>query len=127
MIMKIQLLYILDCPWCVKTKRLIKESLEELRVKAEVEEILIDTDEKAKKYNFVGSPTVRINGEDIQEDVSKGQCLPCEELAESTEETTEFVRQECMCGCRIYFYKNKQYPYPPKQLIKKALKRKMKK
>lgn len=45
--------------------KLIKESLDELGVKAEVEEILIDSDEKARKYNFVGSPTVRINGKDI--------------------------------------------------------------
>ncbi len=80
----VQLLYILDCPWCVKTKKLIRESLEELGVKAEVEEILIDTDEKAKKYKFIGSPTVKVNGKDIQEDISKAQCLPCEELSEYT-------------------------------------------
>jgi hypothetical protein len=55
----------------------------------------------------MGSPTVRINGKDIREEVSKGQCLPCEELAEYAEETTEFVKQECMCGCRIYLYKGK--------------------
>lgn len=77
--MRIQLSYILDCPWCVKTKKLIRESLEELGVKAELEEILIDTDEKAKKYEFVGSPTVRINGKDIQKEISKGQCSPCKE------------------------------------------------
>jgi len=123
MIMKVHLLYILDCPWCVQTKKLIKESLEELGVKAEVEEILIDTDEKVKKYRFAGSPTVRINEKDIQEEVSKGQCLPCEELAEYTEDTTEFVKQECRSGCRIYFYKGKQYPYPPKEMIKEAIKK----
>lgn len=119
--MRVQLLYILDCPWCVKTKNLIRRSLEELGVRAEVEEILIDTDEKARRYDFVGSPTVRINGRDIQEEVSKGQCLPCEELAEYSKETTEFVKQECRCGCRVYFYKGKQYPYPPKTMIKEAI------
>ena len=121
--MEIQLLYILDCPWCVKTKELIKEGLEELGVKAKVEEILIDTDEKAKKYNFVGSPTIRINGKDIQEEVSKKRCLPCEELVKSTEEIAEFIEQECRCGCRTYFYKGKQYPYPPKEMIKEAIKK----
>lgn len=120
--MKIQLLYILDCPWCVKTKKLIRESLKELGVKTDIEEILIDSDEKAKKYNFVGSPTVKINGKDMQKDISKEQCLPCEELAESTKKATEFVKQECRCGCRIYFYKGKQYPYPPKEMIKEAIK-----
>jgi len=121
--MRIELLYTMDCPWCVKTKKLIKESLEELGIKAEVDKILIDTDEKAKKYNFVGSPTVKINGKDVQEEVSKEQCLPCEELIKRTKETTEFVKQECRCGCRIYFYKGKKYPYPPKELIKDALKK----
>ncbi len=121
--MKIELLYILDCPWCLKTKKLIKESLSELRLKADIKEILIDSDEKAKKHNFAGSPTVRIDGKDIQEEVSKGQCLPCEELAESTKETTKFVKQECRCGCRIYLFKGKQYPYPPKELIKEAIKK----
>jgi len=113
----------MDCPWCVKTKKLIKESLDELGVNAKVKEILIDTEKKAKKYEFEGSPTIRIDGKDIQKEVSKNQCLPCEELSERTKEATEFVKQECRCGCRIYLYKGKQYPYPPKQLIKEALKR----
>ncbi len=118
--MKIQILYILDCPWCVKTKKLVKESLKELGVRAEVDEILIESDEKAKKYGFLGSPTVRINGKDIQEGVSKARCSCCEELSEF-EETTEFVKRESMCGCRIYFYKGKKYPHPPKDMIKEAV------
>lgn len=120
--MKVQLLYILDCPWCVKTKNLIAESLKEFEVKAKVEEILIDSDEKARKYEFTGSPTIRINGKDIEEEVSKGRCLPCEEIAQ---ESTEFVKKECRCGCRIYFYKGKQYPYPPKEMIKEAIEKLM--
>lgn len=121
--MKIQLLYILDCPWCLETKKLLRQSLEELKVEAEVEEILIDSDEKAKKYQFVGSPTIRINGRDIQEKVDKDRCLPCEELAKRPGEATEFVKQECHCGCRTFLYKGKQYPYPPKGMIKEAIRR----
>ena len=121
--MKIELLYIMDCPWCVKTKKLIKESLRELKIKADIEEILIDSDERARKYKFRGSPTIRIKGKDIQENVNKGQCLPCEKLVEFTKEMTEFVKQECRCGCRNYFYKGKQYPYPPKEMIKEAIKK----
>lgn len=123
--MKIQLLYILDCPWCVKTKKLLRCSLEELGANAKVEEILVDSNEKAKKYNFAGSPTIRINGKDIQETVSKDRCRPCEKLAESRG-TTEFVKQECKCGCRTYYYKGKQYPYPSKEMIKEAIKKPLK-
>ncbi len=121
--MKIQLLYILDCPWCVKTKELLRESLKELGVKAKVDEILIDTDKKARGYKFLGSPTIRISGKDIQEEVIKGQCLPCEKLAEYTKGSTKFIKQECKCGCRIYFYRGSQYPYPPKGMIKEAIKK----
>ncbi len=121
--MKIQVLYILDCPWCVKTKQMVKDCLRELGIKAEIEEVLIDSDEKAKKYKFAGSPTAKINGKDIQEKISKGRCLPCEELYARTKKSTNFVKKECKCGCRTYFYKNKQYSYPPKGMIKEAIKR----
>jgi len=120
--MRIQLLYILDCPWCIKTKKLLRQALGELKVKAEIEEIVIDNEEKAKKYKFVGSPTIRINGQDIQEKIDKRQCLPCEELVESRKGVTDFVKQECKCGCRKYYYKGRQYPYPPKGMIKQAIK-----
>lgn len=121
--MKIQLLYILDCPWCLETKKLLRESLKELKIEAEIEEILIDCEEKVKKYQFLGSPTIRIDGQDIQENVNKDKCLPCEELAKDTEKTTEFVKQECACGCRVFLYNGKQYPYPPKGMIEEALKK----
>lgn len=123
--MKVQILYTMECPWCLKTKKLVRESLNELGVKAELEEILIDTDEKARKYRFTGSPTVRINGKDVQDESIKSRCLPCEELAE-LKPTTEFVKQECRCGCRIYFYQEKQYPYPPKEMIKAAIRSNLK-
>ena len=115
---KIQILYILDCPWCLKTKEVVREVLRELGVKAEVEEILIDTEEKAKEYGFLGSPTVLVDGRDVQEEVTKGRCPSCEELAESA---GHFVRRECKLGCRVYFYGGRHYPYPPKRMIKKAV------
>ncbi|MEM2889755.1 MAG: DUF2703 domain-containing protein [Candidatus Hadarchaeum sp.] len=121
--MKVQILYTMDCPWCLKTKKLVRESLNELGVNAELEEILIDTEEKAKKHRFTGSPTVRINGKDVQDEAIKDRCLPCEELAERVKTTTQFVKQECMCGCRIYFYRGKHYPYPPKGMIKAVIKK----
>lgn len=113
----------MDCPWCIKTKRLLREVLRELNLKAEVKEILIDTKEKAKKYGFVGSPTIRINEKDIQDKIEKARCLPCEELTELTKKTEPFVKEECcISGCRTYNYNGKQFPYPPKGMIKEAIK-----
>lgn len=122
--MKIEILYLMDCPWCVKTKRLLREVLKELNLKAEVKEILIDSKEKAKKYGFIGSPTVRINGEDVQKKVKKARCLPCEELTKLTKKTTPFVKEECWrSGCRTYNYKGKPYPFPPKGMMEGAIRK----
>lgn len=112
----------MNCPWCLKTKGLLKEAIKELKLKAKVKEILIDTKTKAKKYKFVGSPTIKIENKDIQEGIEKARCLPCEKLAKLTKKTTSFVKEECCgLGCRVYTYKGKHYPYPPKKLIKEAL------
>lgn len=117
----------MDCPWCVKTKGLLRETLKKLNLKVKVKEILIDTKEKAKKNNFVGSPTIRINGKDIQEMIEKTRCLPCEELVKLSKRATPFVKEECcISGCRIYNYKGKKYPYPPKGMIKEVIKNTLK-
>lgn len=121
--MKIEILYLMDCPWCVKTKRVVTNIVKEMELDAKIEEILIDSDKKAKKYNFVGSPTIKINGKDIQDTVEKGRCLPCEKKAKKDKETKDFVKNECACGCRVYQYKGKTYPYPPKNMIKETIKR----
>lgn len=124
-VMKIEILYILDCPWCLRTKESVRKGLKELGADADVKEILIDSGEKSVKHDFVGSPTVIIDGKDIQEEVSRGRCLPCEKLAEHTKKATGFVKQECACGCRTYFYKGRRYPYPPKEMIKDAVRKRM--
>lgn len=124
--MKIQILYILNCPWCLKTKKLVRDALDELGIKEEVEEILVDSRQKAADYKFLCSPTIRINGRDIQEEISRGRCLSCEELANLLKKATDFVKQECTCGCRVYYFRNQKYPYPPKQMIKEAIRRALK-
>lgn len=114
----------MNCPWCVKTKELIRDALKELKLKAKVREILIDTKAKAQKYDFLGSPTVRVDGQDVQEKIEKSRCLPCEKLVKLTKKKTSFVKDECcISGCRTYNYKGKYYPYPPKRMIKEVIKK----
>ncbi|MEM5812346.1 MAG: DUF2703 domain-containing protein [Candidatus Aenigmatarchaeota archaeon] len=118
--MEVQILYLMDCPWCVKTKEIVRQTLKELGIKATVEEILIDTKQKATKYHFRGSPTVRINEKDVQDEVAKGKCVACEKLS-SEQKAKKFVRKECFMGCRVYLYKGRRYPYPPKGMLKEAI------
>ena len=109
--MKIELLYLMDCPYCLKTKKILRDVVKDLVLDAEVEEILIDSDDKVKKHRFVGSPTVKINGKDIQKNVTKQLCKPCSDMIAPC--TT----------CRTYTYKGKIYNYPPKEMIKEFIKK----
>lgn len=109
--MKIELLYLMDCPYCLKTKKLLKDVTKEFDLGIKIKEILIDSDVKAKKHKFIGSPTVRIDGKDIQEIVTKQVCPACSEIS-----------GKCTT-CRTYLYKRKSYPFPPKKMIREAIKK----
>lgn len=54
------------CPNGPKLLNNIKEAIKGLD-DVELNERIIDSNEKAKKYNFRGSPTLLINGEDFEE------------------------------------------------------------
>jgi len=69
--MKIEILYLIGCSWYIKTKKTVSEVVKELKLNVKIEHILIDTRKKAKKYHFQGSPTIRINGRDIQNIIKK--------------------------------------------------------
>lgn len=65
----------------------------------------INTEELARKYEFLTSPTIRINGVDIQMDYKESLCESCGDL----------------CGddvdCRVWVYQGKEYTKPPKAMI----------
>jgi Domain of unknown function (DUF2703) len=67
--MKIELLYFAGCPNHEATLRLVREILLQEGLEAEVSEIRIDDTDEIHKTAFPGSPTVRINGRDIEEDI----------------------------------------------------------
>jgi hypothetical protein len=58
---------------------------------------------------FVSSPTIRLNGRDIQLDVRENLCESCGDL----------------CGedmdCRVWVYQGKEYSTPPKAMIIDAI------
>lgn len=63
--MEIKLLYFSGCPSYKEGEKNLKQALKELGLGEDFEMINIETDEMAKEYNFIGSPTIRINGGDI--------------------------------------------------------------
>lgn len=63
---KIEVQYFQGCPNSETVLEMVKKYVFESEDKIEYREILVDTDDAAKKYKFRGSPTVLINGNDIE-------------------------------------------------------------
>ena len=64
-LMKIELLYFEGCPSYGELLPTLRELLASEGVKDEVEVRRVETPEEAEFEHFLGSPTVRINGEDV--------------------------------------------------------------
>ncbi len=71
--------------------------------------IHIQDEEQARAHRFLSSPTIRIDGRDIQLDVKESLCESCGDL----------------CGddvdCRVWVYQGKEYTVPPKAMIVDAI------
>lgn len=76
--MRIEFLYWEDCPSHPETLARLRQAMAEEGVTGDIEIITIDTDEKAERYRFPGSPTIRIDGVDLQPEGAQGQArLTC--------------------------------------------------
>ncbi len=64
--MKIEFLWFSDCPNHEKALAVLREVLQEKGISEVVEDIDATDPDVAAKYRFPGSPTVRVNGEDIE-------------------------------------------------------------
>ena len=63
--MKVEVLYIADCPTHLAAVKLVKRALAAERCEAEVDEVLVRDERMAYALQFLGSPTIRINGRDV--------------------------------------------------------------
>jgi hypothetical protein len=73
--------------------------------------ILIDSEETAVAHQFVTSPTVRVNGRDIAEEMKESQCDTCTDLC-GCEEGTD---------CRVWVYQGEEFNQAPTALIVEAI------
>ncbi|MDT8900307.1 DUF2703 domain-containing protein [Anaeroselena agilis] len=75
----------------------------------EIRKILIETEDQAHELGFVSSPTIRVNGQDIQLDVKESLCESCGDV----------------CGeevdCRVWVWQGQEYTTPPKAMIIDAI------
>ena len=63
--MKIELLYTADCPDYVSAAALIRIVLSETQIPAQLELVPVETAREAQRLQFIGSPTVRVDGLDL--------------------------------------------------------------
>jgi len=64
--MRIELLYYPECPSHERALELLRDALALEGINAPIEVIRIDTQQQAEQYRFVGSPTIRIDGREVQ-------------------------------------------------------------
>lgn len=83
--------------------------LEAAGIDVKINKINVLSEELAIKHRFLTSPTIRINGKDIQMDYKESLCESCGDL----------------CGdevdCRVWIYQGKEYTKPPKAMIIEAI------
>lgn len=63
--MKIEVLYVPGCPNYVVSLRRIHEALDAEGLKVDLQQIEVHNQEMAERLGFPGSPTIRINGQDV--------------------------------------------------------------
>lgn len=64
--MKIEVLYSPECPNYVQTLALVHDVLAETGIPAQVELVRVETEDEARRLRFIGSPTVRVDGVDVE-------------------------------------------------------------
>jgi len=62
---KVELLHFDGCPGYRKAEMALRSALSGSGLRAEFEVVVVNTDQEAERLSFPGSPTVRVDGEDL--------------------------------------------------------------
>jgi hypothetical protein len=100
--MKIKLLYFDGCPSYQEALQNLREALAEDGIGASIELVNVTSAEEAERLQFLGSPTIQIDGVDL-------------EGPEATSQGVGF-------GCRVYEDGGQMRGWPSKEQIRAALK-----
>jgi hypothetical protein len=74
---KAEILYIVDCPNWIPARRQLERLLSELGVRCPVAEVEVTDRAAAERLQFGGSPTIRIDGEDVEAGQPGSPALAC--------------------------------------------------
>jgi hypothetical protein len=97
----IEVLYVQDCPHYRETLALVDRVRGELGIDAELRTTLVVDQAAAEQARFAGSPTVRVDGRDVEP---------------GSEPVTEYV-----LGCRLYRLEHRFVGQPEERWVREAL------
>jgi hypothetical protein len=63
--MRVEVLYFDGCPTYQTAEETLRGVLAREDIEADVEVVAVNTNEEARRLRFPGSPTIRVNGEDL--------------------------------------------------------------
>ena len=99
--MRIEIYYFDECPNHLPAVERVKEVLNEMGLTYKVAEVQISNPATAKSVGFLGSPTVRVNGLDVEPSARRSDQIGL--------------------ACRTYLDGTRREGVPPKQMIRDAL------
>ena len=98
----IEFLYWEDCPSHPEAWKLLQEVIAQEGLNVVAERIEVGTNEEAKALRFPGSPTIRVNGTDV--------------------DPPGAARMGTALTCRVYILEDRRYsPVPSKAMLRSAL------
>ena len=99
----VEILYFDGCPNHESARALVERLSGELGVELEVQLVNVPDDEAARRLRFLGSPTIRIDGEDVDPQAA--------------------WRDDYILSCRLYRTKRGFSGQPDERWVRDALKR----
>ena len=81
--MKIEVLYVPGCPNYRPAVERIEKVLVSESLQADIERVAVNSDAEAKDLQFPGSPTVRVNGTDVEPNLTHASGRACRIYANS--------------------------------------------
>ena len=98
---QIEVLYFKGCPNHEPAVERVRQAMTAEAVASPIEEIEVTDGAMAQKVRFLGSPSVRVNGVDVEEGAREAQTFGL--------------------GCRTYFEQNRRSGLPSVDSIRRAL------
>jgi len=98
--MTVEVLFVADCPSHALAVKRLRDVLATEGILADVREVLVADERMAKELRFPGSPTIRINGRDVAQEMQR-------------------VETFALC-CRLYSG-SKEVGIPPTEMIRRAV------